>query len=99
MSSNPKRIGSWNGLMLMQQTGESSCGIHRHASHMLRLQTHGVSLSEWQDNGKSGATILEPGSLAVFSAGHHHGKCSDKRYPSSDEHRQIVAVLTDIIGQ
>jgi AraC family transcriptional regulator len=95
MNNNAQQIGRWNGLILMQQSGGSSCGSHQHAFHMLRLQTQGTTLNEWRSNAKSGTTIMEPGSLAVFSAGAHHGKCSDKRHESEEKPQQMIALLTD----
>jgi AraC family transcriptional regulator len=94
MDNNAQQIGNWNGLVLKRRTGNSSSGAHRHPSHTLRLQTRGVSITEWSNNVTSGQTILEPGSLAVFSADAHHGKCSERRH-ESEEPQHLIALLTD----
>jgi AraC family transcriptional regulator len=99
MNNTSQQIGSWNGLVLTRRIGGFSVGAHRHPLHMLRLQTIGASISEWSSNSRSGQTILEPGSLAVFSAAAHHGKCSEKRHESEGEPQHIVALLTDTLLQ
>jgi AraC family transcriptional regulator len=99
MSNNPKTIGNWNGLILMQQTGRSSHGPHHHASHMLRLQTQGVTINEWRSEAGSGTTIIEPGSLSVISAKTRHDKCSDKHDDSQEEPQQMIALLTEAMLQ
>ena len=73
MENNDHRIGSWNGLTLMRERGDSSRGVHRHDLHMLRMQSHGTTITKWRSQTDSGTTVLQPGSLAVFAANARHG--------------------------
>jgi AraC family transcriptional regulator len=97
MRTTAQQIGSWNGLILRQQTGGSSIGVHQHESHMLRLQTHGVSVSEWHNNSKPGRTIIEPGNLAILPAGAQHDRCIEKRREPGEEPRHMTALVTEKI--
>jgi AraC family transcriptional regulator len=100
MNNDVQRIGSWNGLILMQETGASSSGAHGHPSHMLRLQTQGVTVNEWRSTTRSGTTILGPGNLAIIPASIHHGTCVNNRHESSEEEpQQVVALLSEAMLQ
>jgi hypothetical protein len=96
MNKTSQKIGSWNGLTLIRQIGPSSSGAHHHTSHMLRLQMRSVITNEWRCGDKCGTTIMEPGSLAAFSAGAHHRTCTDKRRDdSAEEPQHMIALLTE----
>jgi AraC family transcriptional regulator len=99
MEDNDHRIGSWNGLTLMRERTGSSRGVHRHDLHMLRLQTHGTTITKWRSQANSGTTVLEPGSFAVFAANARHGSCSSKPHRLAEMSEQVVALITDTLLQ
>jgi AraC family transcriptional regulator len=99
MENNDHRIGSWNGLTLMRERGDSSRGVHRHDLHMLLLQTHGTTITDWRSQTDSGITVLQPGSLAVFAANARHGTCNSRRQRPEEVTEQIVALVTNAMLQ
>jgi AraC family transcriptional regulator len=99
MENNDHRIGSWNGLTLMRESGDSSRGAHRHDLHMLRLQTHGTTITKWRSRADSGTTVLRPGSLAVFAANARHGSCNSRPRQPEEKSENIVALVTDTMLQ
>jgi AraC-like DNA-binding protein len=99
MEDNDHRIGSWSGLTLMRERGDSSRGVHRHDLHMLLLQTHGTTITKWRSQTDSGTTVLQPGSLAVFAANARHGTCASRPQKQEEETEQIVALVTDAMLQ
>ena len=99
MENNDHRIGSWNGLTLMRERQGSSRGVHRHDLHMLRLQTHGTTITRWRSQTASGTTVLKPGDLAVFAANARHGTCISRPQRQEDVTEQIVALVTDAMLQ
>jgi AraC-like DNA-binding protein len=99
MENNEHRIGTWKGLTLMRERAGSSRGVHRHDLHMLRLQTHGTTITEWRSQTHSGITVLQPGSLAVFAANARHGSCNSRPQRPEEDTEQIVALVTDTMLQ
>jgi AraC family transcriptional regulator len=54
-----------------------------------------IIANEWRSSTQSGTTIMEPGSLAVFSAGARHGTCSDKHDVSGEQPQHMIVLLTE----
>jgi AraC family transcriptional regulator len=99
MENNNHRIGSWNGLTLMRERGDSTRGVHRHDFHMLLLQTQGTTIVRWRSQTDSGTTVLEPGNLAVFAANARHGTCNSRPQRPEEVTEQIVALVTNTMLQ
>lgn len=99
MENYDHQIGSWNGLTLIRERGDSSRGVHRHDLHMLRLQTHGTTITKWRSRTDSGTTVLQPGNLAVFAANARHGSCISKPQRPEEVTEQIVALVTNTMLQ
>jgi AraC family transcriptional regulator len=94
MDLNQRKLGAWQGLTLLLQTGPSERGAHSHSSHMLSLQLNGIVQANWNGRPSSGSAILAPGALTLLPAGSQHAKCAVRVHGSSGQLTQLVAFVS-----